>query len=169
MRVTYFALPDEPWAAGAGRYVVGVLNDLGYRARLRVLPYGPWTRQTNDSRKRSQIGTGGWVADYPVASNFLDYVLRCSRPVPPDPDSTSNSAQFCHPEIDRQMDLANRLQFVDPIRANELWAEIDRRVVDLAPWVPLVTSRWVDFTSDRVGNFQYNPVLGILTDQLWVQ
>lgn len=29
----------------------------------------------------------------------------------------------CHPQIDRQMDLAGRLQFVDPIRANDLWAQ----------------------------------------------
>lgn len=169
MRVTYWALPDEPWGAGAGRYVVGVLNRLGYRAKLRVLRYERWARTINDSRNKAQIGTGGWIADYPAASNFFDIFLRCSAFRPADPDSTSNSAEFCHPRLDRRMDVAERLQFHDPTRANALWARIDHRIVDLAPWVPLVTERVIDFTSDRVGNYQYHPVWGILTDQLWVR
>jgi peptide/nickel transport system substrate-binding protein len=169
MRVTYWSLPDEPWAAGIGRAVVALLDELGYRARLRVLPYASWSKVVHDSRAEAQIGTGGWVADYPAASNFFSTFLRCDRFVEADPTSSTNRSEFCRPALDRLMDLADRLQFVDPIRSNRLWARIDRRIVDLAPWVPVVNERWIDVTSERVGNYQYNPVMGVLLDQLWVR
>ena len=33
----------------------------------------------------------------------------------------------------------------------------------------LVTPSITDFISQRVGNYQYNPQLGVLLDQLWVR
>jgi hypothetical protein len=35
--------------------------------------------------------------------------------------------------------------------------------------VNLVTPSITDFISHRVGNYQYNPQLGVLLDQLWVR
>jgi hypothetical protein len=35
--------------------------------------------------------------------------------------------------------------------------------------VNLVTPSITDFVSRRVGNYQYNPQLGVLLDQLWVR
>ena len=58
---------------------------------------------------------------------------------------------------------------VPPARALELMAEVDRRVMQLAPWVPLVNSRAVVVVSRRVGNVQFNPEWGTLIDQLWVR
>lgn len=40
--------------------------------------------------------------------------------------------------------------------------------MDQAPVVPLVTPSITDFVSRRVGDYQYNPQLGVLIDQLWV-
>jgi hypothetical protein len=45
---------------------------------------------------------------------------------------------------------------------------VDREITDLAPWVPLASLRFADFTSARVGNYQYSPA-GILLDQPWVR
>ncbi|MGZ8565974.1 MAG: ABC transporter substrate-binding protein, partial [Actinomycetota bacterium] len=169
MRVTYWALPDEPWGAGVGRVIVRTLDRIGYRARMVVLPAGPWERRINDSRLGSQIGTGSWLADYPSASNFFDFFLSCAAFTPGDPLSTSNSAEFCRPRLDRLMSRAALLQLRDPAKANALWARIDRRVTDLAPWVAVDNSRTIDFVSERVGNYEFHPVLGILLDQLWVR
>jgi len=47
--------------------------------------------------------------------------------------------------------------------------EIDREITYLAPWVPFASMRIADFTSARVGNYQYNPAAGILLDQLWAR
>jgi hypothetical protein len=49
------------------------------------------------------------------------------------------------------------------------WAAADRRVVDLAPAVPLTSHRDLVFVSERVGNVQHHPLWLTLLDQLWVQ
>jgi hypothetical protein len=47
-------------------------------------------------------------------------------------------------------------------------AAIDREITNRAPWVPLITPRFVDLTSARVGNYQASGG-GALLDQLWVR
>ena len=53
--------------------------------------------------------------------------------------------------------------------ATALWAKADRQFTDQAPIVPFVTPSITDLVSHRVGNYQYNPQLGVLIDQLWVR
>ena len=55
-----------------------------------------------------------------------------------------------------------------PIPHADCGNESIRKPVDQVPWVPLVNPKTFDFLSKRVGNYQYNPSLGILIDQLWV-
>ncbi|HYV00767.1 MAG TPA: methyltransferase domain-containing protein, partial [Actinomycetota bacterium] len=72
-------------------------------------------------------------------------------------------------KVSRYIDRALRLQTLDPPRAFELWAEVEHRLVDLAPWVFLVNPVGVDLVSERVGNYERNPQWGLLLDQLWVR
>jgi hypothetical protein len=53
-----------------------------------------------------------------------------------------------------------------PERRGELWAEIDRALVDQAPNVWLANPIAVEFVSERVGNYQYSQQWGSLLDQL---
>ena len=64
--------------------------------------------------------------------------------------------------------MADR-QANDPAAAGPLWADIDRSIVDKAPWVPTHTSKGLSFVSKRVGNYHYNPEWGVLLNQLWVR
>jgi hypothetical protein len=57
----------------------------------------------------------------------------------------------------------------DPRAAAQVWAQVDRQVTDLVPWVPFASLRFADFTSARAGDYQYSPGRGILLDQLWVR
>jgi len=49
------------------------------------------------------------------------------------------------------------------------WSAVDRRVVDEAPWIPLFNIRSTDLASRRLGNYTYNPQLGLLIDQAWIR
>jgi hypothetical protein len=49
------------------------------------------------------------------------------------------------------------------------WAEIDRLIVDQSPAVAAFNPVFDVLVSQRVGNVQLSPQLGILVDQLWVQ
>jgi YVTN family beta-propeller protein len=166
MRVIVWA---HQWDGPLGPYFVGVLHELGYRASLRVASVATFARNVNDTRRQVQASIGTWVVDYPSASDFFDLFFRCSSFRPADPADTRSGSFFCHPGIDRQISQADQLQVSDPQAAGQAWAKVDHEITDLAPWVPLVSLRFADFTSARVGDYQYNPVWGILLDQLWVR
>ncbi len=96
--------------------------------------------------------------------------MTCASFIPNDPNNVnSNYAEYCNPQLDRQIEHAAKVGTTDPVRANELWAEIDRHVVDEAPWVPFTTPSGTILVSKRVGNVQINPVLGVLLGQMWVR
>jgi len=80
-----------------------------------------------------------------------------------------NLSEFCNPKIDAEIRRAFSVQTTDPQAANELWAQVDRDIVDQAPHVPLTNPRTIDLVSPRVGDYQYNPQWGALIDQLWVR
>jgi YVTN family beta-propeller protein len=152
-----------------GPYAVAVLRELGYRASLRVASATTFVRNANDSRRRVQASVGSWTADYPSASDFFDLFFQCSAFRPADPADTRSGTFFCHPGIDRQMNQADQLQTSNPQAAAKIWASVDREITYLAPFVPFVSLRFPDFTSARVGDYQFNPIWGILLDQLWVR
>jgi YVTN family beta-propeller protein len=166
MRVVVWA---HQWDGPLGPYVVGVLRELGYRASLRVASAAAFQQNVNDTRRRIQASVGSWIADYPSASDFFDLFFQCSASRPADPADTRSGDFFCHPDIDRQMNQADQLQISNPQAAATIWATVDREITDLAPWVPLVSLQFADFTSARAGDYQYNPIWGILLDQLWVR
>jgi peptide/nickel transport system substrate-binding protein len=157
----------NPFGEPSARSIVPVLQRLGYRVRLKVVPIKRYFHAVADSRNRIQIGNGVWSADYPAAADFLSHLLSCAAFVPSSPHSL-NLAEFCDRRIDARMRRAAATQARDPQRANRLWAAVDRRMVDAAPWLPLVIEQSVELVSKRVGNYQYNPQYGGLIDQLWL-
>jgi peptide/nickel transport system substrate-binding protein len=114
-----------------------------------------------------QAGFGGWIPEYPSGAAYFSELLSCAAYKPGKPNI--NYGGFCNPGIDRDIAHAIELQASDPNAASLLWSKIDREVVDQAPWVTTANSRQANFVSSRVGNYQYNPVSGVLLDQLWVR
>jgi ABC-type transport system substrate-binding protein len=87
----------------------------------------------------------------------------------PGSDSSVNISGFCDKEIDARMKEALKLAVTDQETADDLWAEIDKAVMDKAPAVPLFTPKHVDFLSKRVGNFKFNAQFYWVVTQSWVQ
>jgi ABC-type transport system substrate-binding protein/DNA-binding SARP family transcriptional activator len=158
------AIPTMP----TGRYLVSVLDKLGYRASLRVLSYNDYIRQTGDSRWRTQVSWFSWYPDYPAPSDMISPVLSCTSFVPAN-QFNLNTAEFCDPGIDAQATQALALQARAPNAAEALWARIDQELVNQAPWVPVFNPQYLVVTSSRVGNYQFDPRLSVLIDQLWVR
>jgi len=153
--------------AATGRYVVSVLDELGYRASLRNVGANRYFGMLGDSRDRVQAGFFPWFQDYPVPSDFVD-LLSCGSFVPASPVNI-NTAEFCDPRIDTQARTAYTLQSSAPAAAVGRWTAIDRELVDQAPWVPLYNPRDLTVLSARVGNYQFHPYWSLLIDQLWVR
>jgi ABC-type transport system substrate-binding protein len=167
--VTFNGFADP--GAATGRYLARVLNDdLGYDVTLRNFgtDYDGSFRMVKDSSNGVDVGAWYWVPDIPVPSNYFVPQLSCDAFVP-NSLYNGNAAGFCAHTIDAEMTRARRLLAQDPSAGAALWADIDRKVTDQAPWVPLVTQQRVEIVSSRVGNYQRHPQLGTLLSQLWVQ
>jgi ABC-type transport system substrate-binding protein/DNA-binding SARP family transcriptional activator len=166
MRVTVLVDSSEP-TGKIGPYAVSVLDRLGYRASLKVVPT-VFPGLLPDSRARAQIGWFTWLQDHPSPSNFIDALLSC-RAFVPNSQFNPNVSEFCRRKIDAQIRHAYGLQASDPAAADDVWSRLDHELVEQAPWVPLYNPRALTALSTRVGNYQYHPFWRVLLDQLWVR
>ena len=155
-------------AMPSGRYLVSVLDQLGYRASLRVIKPDTYYQRVGDSREHVQIGEFDWYQDFPAPSDFIDPLFTC-RSFLPDSTANINDSEFCNRRIDAQITRALALEARNPNAAGSAWARIDHELVDQAPWVPLYNPRAVVALSARVGNYQFDPYWSVLIDQLWVR
>jgi ABC-type transport system substrate-binding protein len=157
-------IPDQ----ATGRYLVSVLDQLGYRASLQVITDpSAYVMRIDDSRQRMQVGWFSWYQDYPAPADFISPLLTCQSFLPGNPGNL-NAAEFCNQRIDAQVAYALALQPHNSNTAAAVWAHIDHELVAQAPWVPIYNPRSLALLSTRVGNYQFNPYWSLLIDQLWV-
>jgi ABC-type transport system substrate-binding protein len=135
------------------KYIVALLNLLGYHAHLRLLPLDPWNNGIDDYHHPAQLGTISWGVDFVSASDFLISQLSCAAWNPP--TRLNNHAQFCDQHVDQLAQRAAQLQQTDPATADALWARADRLATNLAPWIPTVSENELDLVSRRAGDYHY--------------
>jgi peptide/nickel transport system substrate-binding protein len=107
----------------------------------------------------------GWGADvrvellhslFPTPRGALA-LLRC--------DANGDVGGFCSPAIDKQIEGVRQKS---PRAGRKMWEVIDRQISDAAPWIPVLDGTQWSLIGRRVSNYRYNPVLGVLLDQLSV-
>jgi peptide/nickel transport system substrate-binding protein len=144
------------------RYFVVVLRKLGYRVTLRRLRNTAHNRNFYyDPRNDIQLESGGWIADFPLPSNFYE-VVSCA--------GVGYPFEYCNKELDGRAAAATVMLQTEPGAALRSWTGIDREVTDQAPLVAVANKVdwWV--TSESVGNYQSGVQdIGPLLSQLWVQ
>jgi YVTN family beta-propeller protein len=164
--VWMFGIFGDP--TGIGQYITSLLHRLGYPTRLKnVGNDNAAAGRFSDSRTKAQVAVMGYFSNYPAPSEYIKWFLSCQSFVP-DSTSSANWAEFCDPRLDAQINRALAAEGAASPAASSMWAAADRIVTDQAPLVPLVNPSAVNFVSSRVGNYQYNPQLGVLLDQLWL-
>ena len=147
-----------PWGAPLGNYLVGLLDELGYRGSVKPVPPEALYRPGHEF----QMAFQAWAADYPAASTFIVPLHTCGA-------SLFLPSGFCDPDIDAMIDRASGLQLEEPVKSGALWAEIDRAIVNQAPYLWLANPIAVEFVSERVGNYQWSLQWSVLLNQLWVR
>lgn len=158
--VTVWGSPDEgavpPQEAA---YITQVLRTLGYRAHLHMISFGlirfpMWAK--------FQISVeGDWSPDYPAPSGFLPPFFACN--------GGYTNGYYCDPAIDREMTEATMLELQGPAQAGAMWTKVDHQLTDQAEWVTTVDLNEVDIISNRLYNYEFNPVDGFVADQAVVR
>ena len=157
-KIRVWVAAQFPHEIPASRQIVSTLRALGYSASLRVEREKFW-ELISDPATGAQVALSGWFPLNPTPADFLTS-LSCAA---------DNPSGFCDPDIDAMMEQATRLQLSEPTRARELWTNVDRAIVNQAPYAPLVTGTYFELTSERVGNYQFHMLWGALLEQLWVR
>ncbi len=151
-----------------GLYFVSLLNKLGYKASLQALSPDIQYPYCQNSKNKVQFCWSSWYQDYPAASDFLNVLLGCGSFVP-NSNASPNIAAFCDKKIQAQMDAALQQGITDPEGANKKWAAVDKAVTDQAPWVSMITPKYLDFIAKRVKGYQFSPQWYFLLDQASVK
>jgi peptide/nickel transport system substrate-binding protein len=159
---------DDEVNKAIGEYVQSTLNSIGYQAKLKPISGNIQFTYIQNTKNKVQISLSSWYQDYPAASDFLNVLLSCAS-FHPGSDSSINISGFCDKGIDQQMQKALATERTSMDQANTLWSKVDQEVMKQAPVAPLITPKIIDFTSKRVGNYQFSKQFYMLVSQLWVK
>ncbi len=167
--VTIWLPFDYPGLTVAGRYLVTLLNTLGYPARLRDITGDPNAYgRIADSRTKAQAFLWYDGGPYLATSQLIEIYFGCQYFTPRSP-SNGNIAEFCDPRLDAQIGSARAAEQDNSSGDAALWARADHTLTDDAAQVPLMIPSYTILVSKRVGNYQASASQGVLPDQLWVR
>jgi peptide/nickel transport system substrate-binding protein len=159
---------DDEVSKDMGVYVQSVLNQIGYKAKVKPISGNIFFTYVQNTKHKVQINVQQWYQDYPAASDFLHILFGCES-FHPGSDSSINFSGFCNKPIEAQMHKALKLGVENEAAANVLWAKIDRMVTDQAPMATMFNPKHLDFVSKRVGNFTFSKQYYWVIDLSWVQ
>jgi peptide/nickel transport system substrate-binding protein len=130
-------------------------------AGIRLTPkfyegYNVYTEslQLQSKKDEHQIGLARWCPDIPGngARSFIG-VLLDGRKITA--KANNNYGDYNNPAVNAMIDQAYATE--DPARRNSLWGQIDRKIMEDAPWVPLIYERQTYFWSSRVKQWRFSP------------
>ena len=139
-RVTVWA-SDRTTSQPHAAYLVRVLNSIGLRAALKVVPQAVYWTTIGNQQNRPQIGMANWFQDYPHPLDWFDVLLNGRRITQ---TNNQNYANANMPALNRRIEELKR----EPVltdAVNAQWAQVDRMVLDQALWAPFANREFVDF------------------------
>ncbi|HVM97398.1 MAG TPA: ABC transporter substrate-binding protein [Candidatus Acidoferrales bacterium] len=102
----------------------------------------------------------GWEADFPDPANFLEVLLH-SKFI-----GTNNNTNYSNREVDTLLDDAART--ADPSARRAILEKAEGIAFDDAPWVFLYHPVAYEIVSQRVRDFELNPLRPARFDQVWL-
>src|SRR5262249_15889319 len=123
---------DDAVNKDVGTYLQSLLNQLGWKASLKVVSNNIQFSYIQNTKNKVQISLTQWYQDYPGAADFLNVLFGCGS-FHPGSDTSINIAGFCDKAIQKQMTAAAALTATNTNAGHALWAKIDKLVTDPAP------------------------------------
>ncbi|HEX8463885.1 MAG TPA: ABC transporter substrate-binding protein, partial [Abditibacterium sp.] len=142
---------NEPWYAKAAQSIEQDLKRVGMTISIKPLRYSDLKAKAGQ-RKSTPMSLLGWIQDFPDPANFLD-VLFNKKSITE--TASVNRAFYSNPKVNEMLDKAG-VETNLPRRL-KMYEEIEKIIVDDAPWVFLHhTERYVA-RQPWVKDFQLSP------------
>ena len=142
----------------AGEYYEGVLKELGFNTKLKILNADNYfTVIGNQSTPDLDTGWSDWFQDYPHPNDFFQPLLAGESILQ---TNNGNFANISDPELNKEIAELGEEQ-LGPDQ-EEKYKELDKRYMELAPWAPYGTRTLSTFVSDAVDleSVIYSPTFG---------
>ncbi len=128
------------------KYLVGVLDLIGFRARQKIVPASIYFTTVARPDAHAQVGFADWLQDYPNPLDWFDVLLNGAR-IASSPND--DYAFFDDPRVNARIAVLRRRPQLTPA-VDRAWAALDRKTMELAPWAPFLNRRQTNFFSARV-------------------
>jgi peptide/nickel transport system substrate-binding protein len=130
----------------AGEYLNEVLKELGFNTTLKIINADNYfTVIGNLSTPDLDAGWSDWYQDYPHPNDFFQPLLAGESI---QPTNNNNFAQFDDPAVNKQIEELGAEQ-LGPDQ-EKAYAELDKEIMEEAPWAPYGTRTLSTFVSDAI-------------------
>jgi peptide/nickel transport system substrate-binding protein len=139
----------------AGEYYEGVLKELGFNTKLKILNADNYSTVIgNESTPDLDTGWSDWFQDYPHPNDFFQPLLAGESI---QPTNTYNFSRTDVPELNAELKELAALQ-LGP-EQEKAYAGVDKKFMELAPWAPYGTRTLPTFVSSDINleNIIYSP------------
>lgn len=142
----------------AGEYYNEVLKELGFNTKLKILNADNYfTVIGNATTPELDAGWSDWFQDYPHPNDFFQPLLAGESILP---TNNGNFAKLDDPAINKKIEELGAEQ-LGP-EQEEAYKELDKEIMELAPWAPYGTRTLSTFVSDAIDleSVIFNPTFG---------
>jgi peptide/nickel transport system substrate-binding protein len=130
----------------AAEYLTDILNQLGYKARLRAIDPAIYWATIGAQRTKAQTGLANWFQDYPHPLNWFDTLLNGNR-ITEEHNNNYGNADVA--AVNNKIEeLKKEPELNDEVNAQ--WAEVDQMVLENALWAPFVNRQFTDFFTSEM-------------------
>lgn len=112
---------------------------------------------SNVKKQGLGLAVAGWGPDFPTPYGFFESIVD-GRAIKPN-GGNSNYAELNDPAINSLIDQAG--SETDASKRNDLWAQVDQKVMDAAVYLPFVADKALTYRSPRLTNVYINQAFGI--------
>lgn len=138
------------------------LARIGIRIRLQLVSWPTFLTRTG-RRGEVAMGTSGWHADYPHATNFFEPILTTKAI---SDENSQNLSFFSNRELDELVRRARRTP--DDAEVRRLIREAETIVAREAPWVTSYEYRYFELWHPYLHGYRPHPVLSQHVRDVWL-
>jgi len=132
-------------------YLQDVLNQMGFKAKLKVIDASIYWTTVGNQATKAQIGFADWFQDYPHPLDWFDVLLNGERITQ---THNNNYSNFDNKNVNSTINkLKTEPTLTDAV--NQQWAQLDNTVMQNAAWAPYVNRQFTDFFSSKVDTSCY--------------
>jgi peptide/nickel transport system substrate-binding protein len=133
------------------------LNAIGLKTTLKFLPRSTYYTVIGNLGTKAQTGWARWLEDYPHPLDWFDVLLNGENIVQ---ENNNNYAYYTNATTNKLIDGLKRAPTLT-LAVNKRWADVEKRIMQQAPWAPWSNRTFPEFFSNQMGCINIQRLYGV--------